>query len=255
MGSALSYHVHPYLEDGRATCLSLLGFVFYEGRSKENRPPFWESFLLRLSRRCRCFDSCAKSALTRIKAQREAALACTQQGRVAVPDDRIYVVVDRMGGQLISLDRMLAELAAGAIDGEDSVLVCDPQLPAVMRSVKGVLVGKNEKMVVMIAMQQFSDKGFMTLKDVVELLCKREIRGDVLVLPADRNAITAISAVGEHTPRSEAVKLKTLLGKGRGTSLMDADGDGRMDLREMASLGSQVLRGNVSLRVGQVPTD
>ena len=50
------------------------------------------------------------------------------------------------------------------IDGEDSVLVCDPSLPAVMRSVKSVLVGKNENLIVLVAMQQYSDNGFMTLK-------------------------------------------------------------------------------------------
>ena len=41
---------------------------------------------------------------------------------------------------------MLADLASGVIDGEDSVLVSDPSLPAVMRSDKSVLVPKNENL-------------------------------------------------------------------------------------------------------------
>ena len=67
--------------------------------------------------------------------------------------------------------------------------------------------------------------------------------------------IDSVDGLLEHQLNLAHEDFKALLGKGRGTSLMDADGDGRMDLREMASLGSQVLRGNVSLRVGQVPTD
>ena len=159
------------LEAGRATTSSLLGLVDYESRASEERPPFYESFLLRLSRHnllksCigSMFESSTANALTRIKEQRAHALEATQRGRRPLTSDRIYVVIDRMWGQLISMDRMLAELASGVIDGEDSVLVCDPSLPAVMRSVKSVLVGKNEKLVVLVAMQQYSDNGFMTLK-------------------------------------------------------------------------------------------
>ena len=110
------------------------------------------------------FESSTATALDRIKVQRAHALEATQRGRRPQTDDRIYVVIDRLWGQLISRDRMLAELASGVIDGEDSVLVCDPTLPAVMRSVKSVLVGKNENLIVLVAMQQYSDNGFMTLK-------------------------------------------------------------------------------------------
>lgn len=159
------------LEEGRATMSSLLGIMDYESRANEQRPPFYESFLLRLSRHnllksCigTMFESSTATALDRIKVQRAHALEATQRGRRPQTDDRIYVVIDRLWGQLISRDRMLAELASGVIDGEDSVLVCDPTLPAVMRSVKSVLVGKNENLIVLVAMQQYSDNGFMTLK-------------------------------------------------------------------------------------------
>ena len=310
------------LEEGRATTSSLLGLVDYESRANEERPPFYESFLLRLSRHnllksCigTMFESSTASALTRIKEQRAHALEATQRGRRPLTSDRIYVVIDRMWGQLISMDRMLAELASGVIDGEDSVLVCDPSLPAVMRSVKSVLVGKNEKLVVLVAMQQYSDNGFMTLKgasrtpsslrtasasasaqrvhgtyatpvrhlpvqplctatahayaaapfwvrrmaaqrssrflsDVVELLCQREIRSDVKVLPAYRNSVTGSAlSLSEHTPVKEAVSLTTLLGVGRNTGLLDNDGDGSMDMREAVKFASNVMRGNVSVRV------
>lgn len=159
------------LEEGRATMSSLIGIMDYESRANEQRPPWYESFLLRLSRHnllksCigSIFESSTATALDRIKAQRAHALEATQRGRRPQTDDRIYVVIDRLWGQLISMDRMLAELASGVIDGEDSVLVCDPSLPAVMRSVKSVLVGKNENLIVLVAMQQYSDNGFMTLK-------------------------------------------------------------------------------------------
>ena len=159
------------LEEGRATISSLIGIMDYESRANEQRPPWYESFLLRLSRHnllksCigSMFESSTSTALDRIKSQRAHALEATQRGRRPQTDDRIYVVIDRLWGQLISMDRMLAELASGVIDGEDSVLVCDPSLPAVMRSVKSVLVGKNENLIVLVAMQQYSDNGFMTLK-------------------------------------------------------------------------------------------
>ena len=172
MESVHSHHlIDDRLEKGRATTSSLLGLVDYDSRVNEVRPPIYESFLLRLSRHnllksCigSCFESSTASAYARIKEQRAHTAEATQRGRRPLTSDRIYVVVDRMSGQLVSLDRMLAELACGGIDGEDSVLVCDPSLPAVMRSVKSVLVGKNEKLVVLVAMQQYSDKGFMTLK-------------------------------------------------------------------------------------------
>jgi len=245
------------LEEGRATMSSLIGIMDYESRANEQRPPWYESFLLRLSRHnllksCigSMFESSTATALDRIKAQRAHALEATQRGRRPQTDDRIYVVIDRLWGQLISMDRMLAELASGVIDGEDSVLVCDPSLPAVMRSVKSVLVGKNENLIVLVAMQQYSDNGFMTLKDVVELLCQREIRSDVKVLPAYRNSVTGSAlSLSEHTPVKEAVPLKTLLGQGRNTGLLDNDGDGSMDMREAMKLASNVMRGNVSVRV------
>ena len=71
------------------------------------------------------------------------------------------------------------------------------------------------------------------LTDVVELLCQREIRSDVKVLPAYRNSVTGSAlSLSEHTPGKEAVPLKTLLGQGRNTGLLDSDGDGSMDMRE-----------------------
>ena len=88
------------------------------------------------------------------------------------------------------------------------------------------------------------------LTDVVELLCQREIRSDVKVLPAYRNSVTGSAlSLSEHTPVKEAVPLKTLLGQGRNTGLLDSDGDGSMDMREAMKLASNVMRGNVSVRV------
>ena len=59
------------------------------------------------------------------------------------------------------------------------------------------------------------------LTDVVELLCQREIRSDVKVLPAYRNSVTGSAlSLSEHTPVKEAVPLKTLLGQGRNTGLL-----------------------------------
>ena len=70
------------------------------------------------------------------------------------------------------------------------------------------------------------------------------------VLPAYRNSVTGSAlSLSEHTPGKEAVPLKTLLGQGRNTGLLDSDGDGSMDMREAMKLASNVMRGNVSVRV------
>ena len=232
MDSVHSRHLlDDRLEEGRATTSSLLGLVDYESRANEERPPFYESFLLRMSRHnllksCigTMFESSTATALTRIKEQRAHALEATQRGRRPLTSDRIYVVIDRMWGQLISMDRMLAELASGVIDGEDSVLVCDPSLPAVMRSVKSVLVGKNEKLVVLVAMQQYSDNGFMTLKGARRM--PSSLRAASASASAQRVHGTCCAAPVRHlcarctTLHHAAQRCCTLLGASHGRSAL-----------------------------------
>ena len=85
---------------------------------------------------------------------------------------------------------------------------------------------------------------------MVELLCQREIRSDVKVLPAYRNSVAGSAiGIGEHTPSKESVPLMSLLGAGRNTGLLDNDGDGSMDVREAITLAKNLALGNVSLRV------
>ena len=70
------------------------------------------------------------------------------------------------------------------------------------------------------------------------------------VLPAYRNSVTGSAmSLSDHTPTKEAVSLTTLLGVGRNTSLLDNDGDGSVNMREAMNLASNLVRGNVSVRV------